>query len=219
MPPHMTVAEFLDWEPDDRSGRLWQLRDGEPEMMAPASDRHGSIQTRAGLSGHHPPASHAARPMPHRHRTRRRPRRTLRGQLPGARPRHHLRAANRRAPDGASAGADRDPVAVQRIQDPRECPRLPDDIGRGRDRGAAHHHDRGGSPPPHARRRAGRTSQTTSPPRMRCVSTASVSPRRCATSIARPASSRTSPPAERPCHAGSPNLTVSNEGSVLATDQ
>jgi Uma2 family endonuclease len=40
----MTVAEFLDWEPDDRSGALWQLRDGEPEMMAPASDPHGSIQ-------------------------------------------------------------------------------------------------------------------------------------------------------------------------------
>lgn len=41
---HMTVAEFLDWNPDDGSGALWQLRDGEPEMMAPASDRHGSIQ-------------------------------------------------------------------------------------------------------------------------------------------------------------------------------
>jgi Uma2 family endonuclease len=46
MPPRMTVAEFLQWEPDDRSGALWQLRDGEPEMMAPASDRHGSIQSR-----------------------------------------------------------------------------------------------------------------------------------------------------------------------------
>lgn len=44
MPPHMTVAEFLEWEPDDSSGALWQLRDGEPEMMAPASDPHGSIQ-------------------------------------------------------------------------------------------------------------------------------------------------------------------------------
>jgi Uma2 family endonuclease len=41
----MTVAEFLDWEPDDRTGALWQLRDGEPEMMAPASDRHGAIQS------------------------------------------------------------------------------------------------------------------------------------------------------------------------------
>jgi Uma2 family endonuclease len=46
-PPRMTVAEFLAWEPDDRSGAVWQLRDGEPEMMAPASDRHGSIQSEA----------------------------------------------------------------------------------------------------------------------------------------------------------------------------
>ncbi|HME22448.1 MAG TPA: Uma2 family endonuclease [Acetobacteraceae bacterium] len=54
MPPRMSVAEFLEWEPDDRSGALWQLRDGEPEMMAPASDRHGSIQARlAQLLGVH----------------------------------------------------------------------------------------------------------------------------------------------------------------------
>jgi Uma2 family endonuclease len=58
MPRHMTVAEFLDWEPPDRSGRLWQLRDGEPEMMAPASDRHGSIQSRLSqLIGVHLDAS------------------------------------------------------------------------------------------------------------------------------------------------------------------
>src|SRR5271165_7214026 len=43
-PRHMTVAEFLDWDSGDRTGALWQLRDGEPEMMAPASDPHGSIQ-------------------------------------------------------------------------------------------------------------------------------------------------------------------------------
>jgi Uma2 family endonuclease len=42
---HMTVAEFLDWDAGDRTGALWQLRDGEPEMMAPASDAHGSIQS------------------------------------------------------------------------------------------------------------------------------------------------------------------------------
>jgi Uma2 family endonuclease len=54
MPPYMTVAAFLEWEPDDRSGALWQLRDGEPEMMAPASDPHGSIQARlAQLIGVH----------------------------------------------------------------------------------------------------------------------------------------------------------------------
>jgi Uma2 family endonuclease len=46
MPPRMTVAEFLEWEPDDRSGARWPLRDGEPEMMAPASDPRGSIQAR-----------------------------------------------------------------------------------------------------------------------------------------------------------------------------
>ena len=45
MPPLMTVAEFLEWEPDDKSGALWQLRDGEPEIMVPASDPHGSIQS------------------------------------------------------------------------------------------------------------------------------------------------------------------------------
>jgi Uma2 family endonuclease len=45
LPARMTVDQFLEWEPDDRSGALWQLRDGEPEMMAPASDRHGSIQS------------------------------------------------------------------------------------------------------------------------------------------------------------------------------
>jgi Uma2 family endonuclease len=42
----MTVAEFLDWDSGDRSGARWQLRDGEPEMMAPASDPHGSIGAR-----------------------------------------------------------------------------------------------------------------------------------------------------------------------------
>jgi Uma2 family endonuclease len=45
MPPHMTVARFLEWEPPGNTGALWQLHDGEPEMMVPASDRHGSIQT------------------------------------------------------------------------------------------------------------------------------------------------------------------------------
>jgi Uma2 family endonuclease len=46
MPSHrMTVAEFLEWDSGDRTGALWQLRDGEPEMMAPASDPHGSIQS------------------------------------------------------------------------------------------------------------------------------------------------------------------------------
>ena len=40
----LSVAEFLDWDSGNETGALWQLRDGDPEMMAPASDRHGSIQ-------------------------------------------------------------------------------------------------------------------------------------------------------------------------------
>jgi Uma2 family endonuclease len=44
----MTVAEFLEWDAGDRTGALWQLRDGEPEMMAPASDAHGMIQGELG---------------------------------------------------------------------------------------------------------------------------------------------------------------------------
>lgn len=45
LPTHMTVAEFLTWEqPANGWQGLWQLRDGELEMMAPASDAHGSIQ-------------------------------------------------------------------------------------------------------------------------------------------------------------------------------
>jgi Uma2 family endonuclease len=49
----MTVAEFLAWEPGT-PGTRWQLCDGEPEMMAPASDAHGSIQGELGrLIGNH----------------------------------------------------------------------------------------------------------------------------------------------------------------------
>jgi Uma2 family endonuclease len=49
----MSVAEFLAWEPGT-AGKRWQLRDGEPEMMAPASDVHGSIQGElARLIGNH----------------------------------------------------------------------------------------------------------------------------------------------------------------------
>jgi Uma2 family endonuclease len=43
-PPHLTLAEFLSWEPGDTSGRKWQLIDGEAVAMAPATDAHGSIQ-------------------------------------------------------------------------------------------------------------------------------------------------------------------------------
>jgi Uma2 family endonuclease len=49
----MTVAEFLDQETPDGSER-WELIDGTPEAMAPASDNHGAIQAQAAhiLAGH-----------------------------------------------------------------------------------------------------------------------------------------------------------------------
>lgn len=53
-PARMTVAEFLAWEPGDRFGRRWQLVDGEPVAMAPASENHGAIQGElARLLGNH----------------------------------------------------------------------------------------------------------------------------------------------------------------------
>lgn len=42
----MSVAEFMAWHPGD--GRLWQLVDGEPQAMAPASSTHGAIQNETG---------------------------------------------------------------------------------------------------------------------------------------------------------------------------
>ena len=42
-PRHVTIPEFLSWA-DDAPGR-WQLRDGEPELMTPTTDAHGSIQS------------------------------------------------------------------------------------------------------------------------------------------------------------------------------
>ena len=123
----MTVAEFLEWEPDDRSGALWQLRDGEPEMMAPASDPHGSIQVGTGFPDHRT-SSGAGSQCRIVTAPGVVPSRALRGQLPGPRPRRHLRATDRRAPDARAAGADRDPVPHQRVKDAGECPRLPDDI-------------------------------------------------------------------------------------------
>ncbi|WP_137180498.1 Uma2 family endonuclease [Roseomonas sp. AR75] len=41
-PANMTVAEFLEWCPDD--GQRWQLIDGEPVAMAPAKVGHGVLQ-------------------------------------------------------------------------------------------------------------------------------------------------------------------------------
>ncbi len=40
----LTVAEFIDWDPGNRPDATWQLVDGEPVAMAPASQTHGAIQ-------------------------------------------------------------------------------------------------------------------------------------------------------------------------------
>jgi Uma2 family endonuclease len=48
-PNRMTVAEFLTWDSDDPTVHTWQLIDGEPTAMAPASDNHGAFH--AELSG------------------------------------------------------------------------------------------------------------------------------------------------------------------------
>ena len=50
----MTVDEFLVWDSDDVTGRRWQLINGDPVLMAPAADVHGSIQAELSrLSGNH----------------------------------------------------------------------------------------------------------------------------------------------------------------------
>ena len=46
IPVRMTVAEFLAWNPS--TPQLWQLVDGEPQAMAPASRTHGAIQNELG---------------------------------------------------------------------------------------------------------------------------------------------------------------------------
>jgi Uma2 family endonuclease len=42
-PTAMTTAEFQAWEPEEFPDRRWQLLDGEPACMAPASENHGRI--------------------------------------------------------------------------------------------------------------------------------------------------------------------------------
>jgi Uma2 family endonuclease len=51
---HLSVAEFLAWDSGDRSGRPWQLCDGVPVAMAPATEPHGAIQAELSrLIGNH----------------------------------------------------------------------------------------------------------------------------------------------------------------------
>src|SRR5260370_41603359 len=58
-PPPMDVPEFLDG-PSDDADRNFELGDGEPRPMAPASDAHGTMQItigsilRAHLRAHRP---------------------------------------------------------------------------------------------------------------------------------------------------------------------
>jgi Uma2 family endonuclease len=42
IPEFLTIDAFLDW--DAPSGQVWQLVDGIPQAMAPASPTHGQIQ-------------------------------------------------------------------------------------------------------------------------------------------------------------------------------
>ena len=44
----MTATAFLDWNYGDQSGRRWRLRDGQPEVMAPAPRTPGAIQAEWG---------------------------------------------------------------------------------------------------------------------------------------------------------------------------
>lgn len=44
IPVFMSVEDFMDWEPGD--GHQWQLVDGVPQAMAPASITHGALQAR-----------------------------------------------------------------------------------------------------------------------------------------------------------------------------
>lgn len=44
----MTLAECLEWDQAETSGRRWQLIDGFAVAMARAADRHGSIQAEIG---------------------------------------------------------------------------------------------------------------------------------------------------------------------------
>jgi hypothetical protein len=52
IPVRMTVDEFLKWDSED--GRRYELVDGEPRAMAPASAIHGFLQNELGrLIGNH----------------------------------------------------------------------------------------------------------------------------------------------------------------------
>jgi Uma2 family endonuclease len=47
-PERMTLTEFLGWTPDDPTGAAYQLIDGEPVPMAPASRNHAALMIEIG---------------------------------------------------------------------------------------------------------------------------------------------------------------------------
>ena len=47
-PARMTLAEFFAWNPEDHSVRSWQLINGEPVAMDPATEEHGALQMELG---------------------------------------------------------------------------------------------------------------------------------------------------------------------------
>lgn len=52
VPVRMTVAEFLTWEPGD--GRMWQLIDGEPKIMAVSRPARATLHAEIGaVIGNH----------------------------------------------------------------------------------------------------------------------------------------------------------------------
>lgn len=60
MPPpgDLTIPEFLEWAASVDG--LWQLRDGEPELMNPPAETHGTIQAEFGrLLGNHLVGAHS----------------------------------------------------------------------------------------------------------------------------------------------------------------
>lgn len=48
-PTGMTADDFQVWQPEEHPERRWQLFDGEPVCMAPASENHGRIQAEATI--------------------------------------------------------------------------------------------------------------------------------------------------------------------------
>jgi hypothetical protein len=68
IPPRMTVAEFLTWEPPDHWHGLWQLRDGEPEMMG-ASLRRSWLDPVTLVTAYRCASRCMWRPLPDCHRS------------------------------------------------------------------------------------------------------------------------------------------------------